>query len=201
MASAAAGSHLMLCGIEGCTRRSQVSVGRVGSSPSRIAPADAGTRISSAAAIAGAARRARDIGISDGVAEQCRQRGRQHGQEAQPVNPDPGGALQHRERPRKAARPDIPDQVPRKPGQDMAAQPFGRAPRHREQADPRRRRQPQPAARRRRYAEHRGGKQRQKRRQRRTRRTAEPTRNGRYRQTAPPRSSTGRRRKNREPKT
>ena len=65
LASAASGSHLIPCGTDGCTRRSQVSVGRVGSKPSRIVPAETATRTSSAAATAGAARRARLIGVSD----------------------------------------------------------------------------------------------------------------------------------------
>ena len=132
------------------------------------------------------------------AAEQRRQRGRQHGQETQPVNPDPGGALQHRERSRETAGPDIADQVPRKPGQDMAAQPFGRAPQR-----PRTGRSapPAPAAAGARHT--RSGRARRRktapgRPAGRTRRTARPTRTGRYRQTAPPRSSRGRRRRNRD---
>src|SRR5205085_9833124 len=39
------------------------------------------------------------------AAEQRRQRGRQHGQETQPVDSDPGGALQDRQRARKTAGP------------------------------------------------------------------------------------------------
>ena len=128
LASAAAGSHLSSAAIEGCTRRSQISVGRCRQQPE---PDRAGRGGYQDEQRRGDRRRGpphRRHRRQRRAAEQRRQRGRQHGQETQPVNADPGGALQHRQRARETARPDIADEVPRKPGQDMAAQPFGGAP-------------------------------------------------------------------------
>src|SRR5665213_818793 len=67
LASAAAGSHFIVSAIDGCTSRSQMPVSATGVKCSRIAPAAAGTRIRSAAAIAGAERRSGASGANDGV--------------------------------------------------------------------------------------------------------------------------------------
>ena len=61
---------------------------RSASASSRTAPPTAGTRITSPAAIAGTRRRTADIGLSDGAPEQRRQRCREHGQQAEPVDAD-----------------------------------------------------------------------------------------------------------------
>jgi hypothetical protein len=53
-----------------------------------------------------------------------RKAGGNHDGEAKPVNAEQRGRLQHRFRP----GPAVPDQVPRKPGQNMAADPLARCP-------------------------------------------------------------------------
>ena len=54
------------------------------------------------------------------------------GQGAQPIDADQRGALQQR----RGERPDMAERIPRKAGEDVAAQPFGRGPGDREQNQP-----------------------------------------------------------------
>ena len=125
LAASAAGSLLKVCGIEGCTRRSVMPahVCAVVLVEPRAPPA------ASAATIAAPRRASGQCAPSGEIAEPRRQRRRQHGEQAQPVDADDRRDLQQREPAGKSAGPGIAHEIPRKAGEDMAAQPFGARPR------------------------------------------------------------------------
>ena len=81
-----------------------------------------------------------------GIAQSGRQRGYKNGHETEPIDADPGDALQHQKGPRKTSGPGIADQIPRQPGQGVTTDPFARAPGDGKDEDPRQRGQMQVVA-------------------------------------------------------
>ncbi len=119
LAASAAGSFLRVCGIEGWTRRRRMPGTVAALSPAKCsAPPPASPAMIDTAASGAAPPPAGQI------AEPRRQRRHQHGEKAETVDPDDRGRLQHGEPAGKAAGPGIADEVPRKAGQHVAAQPL-----------------------------------------------------------------------------
>ncbi len=133
LAASAAGSLRSVCGIEGWTRRRFMPATTAPSSwPSRAAPPSRERAEQHHGEVG------RVFALAREVAEPRRQRCRQHGEEAQPVDADRGRRLEHEQAAGKIAGPGIADEIPREAREDVAAQIFRHRPPRDEDEDARR---------------------------------------------------------------